>query len=69
MVNSAGFKLQGFKVDEKGNIVGTGLEDIHVVQQLPPKATSTINFLQPSDLNADAGIPAVAFDPTKPCFL
>jgi flagellar hook protein FlgE len=66
MVNSAGFKLQGFKVDEKGNIVGTGLEDIHVVQQLPPKATSTINFLQPSNLNADAGIPAVAFDPTNP---
>jgi len=66
MVNSAGFKLQGFKVDEKGNIVGTGLEDIHVVQQLPPKATGTINFLQPSNLNADAGIPAVAFDPTNP---
>jgi flagellar hook protein FlgE len=66
MVNSAGFKLQGFKVDEKGNIVGTGLEDIHVVQQLPPKATSTINFLQPSNLNADAGVPAVAFDPTNP---
>lgn len=65
MVNSARFKLQGFKVDEKGNIVGTGLEDIHVVQQLPPKATSTINFLQPSNLNADAGIPAVAFDPTN----
>jgi flagellar hook protein FlgE len=66
MVNSAGFKLQGFKVDEKGNIVGSGLEDIHVVQQLPPKATSTINFLQPSNLNADAGIPPVAFDPTNP---
>ncbi|MFZ8784740.1 flagellar hook protein FlgE [Thermocrinis sp.] len=66
MVNSAGFKLQGFKVDEKGNIVGTGLEDIHVVQQLPPKDTSTINFLQPSNLNADAVIPAVAFDPTNP---
>jgi flagellar hook protein FlgE len=66
MVNSAGFKLQGFKVDEKGKTVGTSLEDIHVVQQLPPKATSTINFLQPSNLNADAGIPAVAFDPTNP---
>jgi len=66
MVNSAGFKLQGFKVDEKGNIIGSGLEDIHVVQQLPPKATGTINFLQPSNLNADAGIPAVAFDPTNP---
>ena len=66
MVNSAGFKLQGFKVDERGNIVGTGLEDIQVVQQLPPKATSTINFLQPSNLNAGAGVPAVAFDPTNP---
>jgi flagellar hook protein FlgE len=66
MVNSGGLKLQGFKVDEKGNIIGTGLEDIHVVQQLPPKTTSTINFLQPSNLNADAGVPAVAFDPTNP---
>lgn len=66
MVNSAGFKLQGFKVDEKGNIIGTGLEDIHVVPQLPPKATSAINFLQPSNLNADAGVPAADFDPTNP---
>jgi flagellar hook protein FlgE len=66
MVNSGGLKLQGFRVDEKGRTVGTGLEDIHVVQQLPPKATSTITFLQPSNLNADAGIPAVAFDPTNP---
>lgn len=66
MVNSAGFKLQGFRVDEKGNIIGTGLEDIHVVPQLPPKDTSAINFLQPSNLNADPGVPAVAFDPTNP---
>jgi len=66
MVNSGGLKLQGFKVDEKGNIIGTGLEDIHVVQQLPPKATSAINFLQPSNLNADAGVPAAEFDPTDP---
>ena len=66
MVNSGGLKLQGFKVDEKGKTVGTGLEDIHVVPQLPPKSTSTINFLQPSNLNADAGVPTVAFDPTNP---
>jgi flagellar hook protein FlgE len=66
MVNSGGLKLQGFKVDEKGKTVGTGLEDIHVVPQLPPKSTSTINFLQPSNLNADAGVPAVAFNPTNP---
>jgi flagellar hook protein FlgE len=66
MVNSAGLKLQGFRVDERGRTVGTGLEDIRVVRQLPPKSTSTINFLQPSNLNADAGVPAVAFDPTNP---
>jgi flagellar hook protein FlgE len=66
MVNSGGLKLQGFKVDEKGKTVGTGLEDIHVVPQLPPKTTSTITFLQPSNLNADAGMPAADFDPTDP---
>ncbi len=66
MVNSGGLKLQGFRVDEQGRTIGTGLEDIHVVPQLPPKTTSTISFLQPSNLNADAGVPAVAFDPTNP---
>jgi flagellar hook protein FlgE len=66
MVNSGGLKLQGFRVDEQGRTIGTGLEDIHVVPQLPPKTTSTINFLQPSNLNANAGVPAVAFDPTNP---
>lgn len=68
MVNSGGFKLQGFKVDDKGRTVGTGLEDIHVVQQLPPNATSQIRFLGPTNLNADANaIPsATAFDPANP---
>ncbi|MDM7266446.1 MAG: flagellar hook protein FlgE [Aquificaceae bacterium] len=66
MVNSAGLKLQGFKVNERGEIVGTGLEDIHVVSQLPPKATDQIKFLGPTNLNADATIPAVAFDPNNP---
>jgi flagellar hook protein FlgE len=66
MVNSGGLKLQGFKVDEKGKTVGTGLEDINVVPQLPPKNTNTITFLQPSNLNADAGVPGAGFDPTDP---
>ncbi|WP_333784589.1 flagellar hook-basal body complex protein, partial [Thermocrinis sp.] len=66
MVNSGGLKLQGFRVDEKGKAIGTGLEDIHVIQQLPPKSTGTITFLQPSNLNADAAVPAVAFDPNNP---
>ncbi|WP_448584143.1 flagellar hook protein FlgE [Thermocrinis sp.] len=66
MVNSGGLKLQGFRVDEKGKTIGTGLEDIHVIPQLPPKSTGTITFLQPSNLNADAAVPAVAFDPNDP---
>jgi len=66
MVNSGGLKLQGFRVDEKGRTIGTGLEDIHVIQQLPPKSTGTITFLQPSNLNADAAVPATPFDPNDP---
>ncbi len=67
MVNSGGLKLQGFKVDERGRTVGTGLEDIHVVQQLDPKATGVIKFLQPTNLNAAANPPPTAiFDPNDP---
>ncbi len=66
MVNSGGLKLQGFRVDERGRTVGTGLEDINVIPQLPPNATGQIKFLGPTNLNADAGVPAIAFDPNDP---
>ncbi len=67
MVNSGGFKLQGFRVNERGETVGTGLEDMRILQQLDPKATSKLSFLQPTNLNADAATPAVAtFDPDNP---
>ncbi len=66
MVNSGGFKLQGFKVDEKGKTIGTGLEDIHVVPQLDPKSTNVIRFLQPTNLNANVNPPPVAFNPNDP---
>lgn len=54
MVNSAGLKLQGFRVDEQGNTIGTSPEDIKIETQLPPQATNEIRFLQPTNLNADA---------------
>ncbi|ADC88983.1 fagellar hook-basal body protein [Thermocrinis albus DSM 14484] len=66
MVNSAGLKLQGFRVDENGRTVGTGLEDIKVVPQLEPKPTGVINFLQPSNLNATATEPPNPFNPLDP---
>ncbi len=54
MVNSAGLKLQGFKVDEQGNTIGSSPEDIKIETQLSPQATGKITFLQPTNLNADA---------------
>ena len=67
MVNSGGFYLQGFRLNEKGEVVGTGLESIHVQQQLPPKATTALSFLNPTNLNANAIVPATpVFDPDNP---
>ncbi|RLJ71528.1 flagellar hook protein FlgE [Hydrogenivirga caldilitoris] len=65
MVNSGGFYLQGFRLNEKGEVVGTGLENIHVEQQLQPRPTGQISFLQPTNLNAEAIPPTAAFDPTN----
>lgn len=66
MVNSNGLKLQGFRLDDRGNIVGTGLEDIKIIQQLPPKSTEHIRFLQPTNMNAQVSVPPVAFNPNNP---
>ncbi len=66
MVNSNGYKLQGFKVDERGKIIGTSPEDIYVVPKLDPKATNVIRFLQPTNLNANVNPPQVAFNPNDP---
>ncbi len=65
MVTSGGFYLQGFKLNEKGEVVGTGLENIHVEQQLQPRPTGQMSYLQPTNLNADAIPPTTAFDPTN----
>ncbi len=64
LVNSGGFFLEGFRLNEKGEVVGTGLERIKVDQQLQPKATTSISFLQPTNLDANTIVPAVnTFDP------
>ncbi|WP_457601500.1 flagellar hook protein FlgE [Hydrogenivirga sp.] len=65
MVTSGGFYLQGFRLNEDGEVVGTGLENIHVEQQLAPRPTGQMSFLQPTNLNAEAIPPTTAFDPTN----
>lgn len=66
MTNANGLILQGFRVDEEGRVIGTGLEDVRILHQLPPKATGQIKFLGPTNLNANASVPNVAFDPNNP---
>ncbi len=64
LVNSGGFFLQGFRLNERGEVVGTGLEAIRVEQQLQPKATTSISFIQPTNLDANAIIPSTnSFNP------
>ncbi len=63
MVNSGGFYLQGYKLNEKGEVVGTGLESIKIEQQLQPRPTGQISFLQPTNLNAEAIPPTNPFNP------
>ncbi len=63
MVNSGGFFLQGFRLNEKGEVVGTGLENIRVEQQLSPNPTGQVSFLQPTNLNAEAIPPTNPFNP------
>ncbi|MCX7989685.1 MAG: flagellar hook protein FlgE [Aquificaceae bacterium] len=66
IVNSGGIKLQGFKVDERGKTVGTGIEDIYVLPQISPKETSVIRFLGPTNLNATVAPPNAPFNPNNP---
>lgn len=66
MVNANGLKLQGFRVDDRGRLIGSNLEDIRILSQIPPRATGQIRFLNPTNLNAEAQIPTVAFDPDNP---
>ena len=66
MINANGLILQGFKVNEEGKVIGTGLEDIRIQHQLSPKATGQIKFLGPTNLNANASVPSVPFDPNDP---
>ncbi len=67
MVSANGLILQGFKLDEGGKVIGTGLEDIRIQHQRSPKATEQIKFLGPTNLNANASVPSVpSFDPNDP---
>ena len=71
LINPNGLYVQGFKVDPiTGEVVGTQLEDIRVETQIQPKATGIMNFLQPTNLNADSPVisdsGSTAFDPYNP---
>ncbi|NPA32274.1 MAG: flagellar hook protein FlgE [Aquificae bacterium] len=67
LINPNGLFLQGFRVDPiTGEVLGTQPASIRVDTQIPPKATSELYFIQPTNLNADVQPITADFDPKNP---
>ncbi len=66
LVNNQGFKVQGFQVDDKGEVVAGALGDIHIERKsIPARATSQISAAINLDAR-DSMIPAMVFDEHQP---
>ncbi len=66
LVNNQGFKVQGFQVDDKGEVVAGALGDIHIERKsIPARATSQISAAINLDAR-DSTIPAMVFDEQQP---
>ncbi|BAF69742.1 flagellar hook protein FlgE [Nitratiruptor sp. SB155-2] len=65
VINPAGLKLQGWMLDETGNIAGA-MGSINIPNNLDPKNTDKVAFENPANL--DAGVDAITktFDPSDP---
>jgi flagellar hook protein FlgE len=63
LINMLGMNVQGWMLDNNGNISGA-LGSINVPMSLSPQVTTKVNFKEPSNLNSSAEVIASAFDPT-----
>jgi flagellar hook protein FlgE len=63
LVNVDGMKLQGWKVDDSGNIIGA-LDKINVPYTIPPTITTKINLVEPTNLDSRSNVISKPFDPT-----
>ncbi len=52
IINQSGYKIQGWMLDENGNMAGA-LGSVNIPNSISPKTTSKIIFEQPTNLKAD----------------
>jgi flagellar hook protein FlgE len=63
LVNVDGMKLQGWTLDNNGNIIGA-LDKINVPYAIPPTITTKINLVEPTNLDSRSNVISATFDPT-----
>ncbi len=61
VINQSGYKLQGWKLDENGNMAGA-LGNINVPNSLEPRMTKKVIFENPTNLDSSASEITAAFD-------
>jgi len=63
LVNVDGMKLQGWTLDNNGNIVGA-LDKINVPYAINPTITTKINLVEPTNLDSRSNVISASFVPT-----
>jgi Flagellar hook protein FlgE len=63
LVNVDGMKLQGWMLDDKGNIIGA-LDKINVPYAINPTITTKISLVEPTNLDSRSNVISATFDPT-----
>ena len=65
VINQNGYKLQGWTLDDAGNIAGP-MGSINIPNSLEPKNTDQIKFENPANLDANVQAISSTFDPSDP---
>jgi fagellar hook-basal body proteins len=63
LVNVDGMKLQGWTLDNNGNIIGA-LDKINVPYAINPTITTKISLVEPTNLDSRSNVISATFDPT-----
>ena len=61
VINQLGYKLQGWKLDERGNMAGA-LGNINIPNSLEPRTTSKVIFENPTNLDSSVPVITAAFN-------
>jgi len=65
VINQNGYKLQGWMLDDSGNIAGA-MGSINIPNSLAPKNTDIVKFENPANLDANIQAITSTFDPSDP---